>query len=116
MVQTAVTERRCHTISSQLAQALVHIHAQGFVHAAVTFAMFWHYTTPIANGHPILRLSYWPIVGLANYVRHYGEPRTLTTSCDRSTRTIKTSRLAGERPVRSGNALLFLADWHARHL
>ncbi len=61
--------------TSQLAQALVHIHAQGFVHGALTFANVLVLRTAHNEQEPDFAPFLLADCGLANYVRHFGQPR-----------------------------------------
>jgi serine/threonine protein kinase len=61
--------------TSQLAQALVHIHTQGFVHGALTFANVLVLRTANIEQEPDFAPFLLADCGLANYVRHFGQPR-----------------------------------------
>ena len=61
--------------TSQLAQALVHIHTQGFVHGALTFANVLVLRTAPNEQEPDFAPFLLADCGLANYVRHFGQPR-----------------------------------------
>ncbi len=61
--------------TSQLAQALIHIHTQGFVHGALTFANVLVLRTANIEQKPDFAPFLLADCGLANYVRHFGQPR-----------------------------------------
>lgn len=61
--------------TSQLAQALVHIHTQGFVHGALTFANVLVFRTANSERTPDFAPFLLADCGLANYVRRFGQPR-----------------------------------------
>lgn len=61
--------------TSQLAQALVHIHTQGLVHGALTFANVLVLRTANTEQEPDFAPFLLADCGLANYVRQFGQPR-----------------------------------------
>jgi serine/threonine protein kinase len=61
--------------TSQLALALVHIHTQGFVHGALTFANVLVLRSANNEQKPDFAPFLLADCGLANYVRHFGQPR-----------------------------------------
>lgn len=61
--------------TSQLAQALIHIHTQGFVHGALTFTNILVLRTANIEQEPDFAPFLLADCGLANYVRHFGQPR-----------------------------------------
>ncbi len=61
--------------TTQLAQALGHIHAHGYIHGALTFANILVLRTANIEQEPNFAPFLLADCGLANYVRHVGQPR-----------------------------------------
>lgn len=62
--------------TTQLAQALEHIHTQGYVHGALTFANVLVLRPFNSEETPDVAPFLLADCGLANYVRHFGQPRS----------------------------------------
>lgn len=61
--------------TSQIAQALGHIHAHGHIHGALTFTNILVLRTATIEHTPDFAPFLLADSGLANYVRHFGQPR-----------------------------------------
>jgi serine/threonine protein kinase len=61
--------------TTQLAQALGHIHAHGYIHGALTFTNVLVLRTATNGDAPEFAPFLLADSGLANYVRHFGQPR-----------------------------------------
>lgn len=61
--------------TTQLAQALAYIHAHGYIHGALTFTNVLVLRTATIERAPDFAPFLLADSGLANYVRHFGQPR-----------------------------------------